>query len=69
MLQLMLNFDAIFEEVEATDVIAIVVTMMFLLIQAMMTALGNQKMALANHVAESIVAMILLVNLVTMMLT
>jgi len=67
MLQLMLNFDATFEA-EATDVIATVVTMLRL-IQAMTIALGNQKTALANHVAEKIVAMILLVNLVTMMLT
>jgi len=64
MLQLMLHFDATFEA-EATDVIAIVVTTMLRLTQAMTTALGNQKMALANHVAEKIVTMIPPVNHVT----
>jgi len=63
MLQLMLLFDAIFEEAEATDVIAIVVTMLHL--THVMTALGNQKTALVNHVGEKIVAMIPLANLVT----
>merc|ERR1719474_585313 len=67
MLQLMLHFDATFEA-EATDVIAIVVTTMLRLTQAMTTALANQKTALANHVSEELVnKKMLLASLVTKM--
>merc|ERR1719436_27579 len=61
----MLHFDVAFEA-EDVDVAAVVMTTMSHLNHLTMTALGNLKMLLANHVAEKTVSMTLHENLVTM---
>merc|ERR1719204_1836045 len=60
----MLRFDVTFEA-EDVDVAAVVMATMSHLNHSTMTALGNQKMLLANHEAERTVMTTPLVNLVT----